>query len=126
MVENTRKFTDAEIAAFAERIQKKQTGPLPSFKNPSKCIASALCRIGSMRNTLICGDYANKICERLKKIVGLLFSEQQKEQIISYCMDDTAAKTVDFAITHLGAGTVETLERLVPVFMSRAKKLTTF
>lgn len=70
-------FTDNELCVFSNHVKAKQEGVLQSYKAFDKCIASALCAVGSKRRTPICGTYASNIRESLVKVVRHVLNDEQ-------------------------------------------------
>ena len=117
-------FTDEELCVFASDLKVKQEGVLQSYKAFDKCIASALCAAGSKRRrALFCETYVSSIRKSLTKVVCDLLNDEQKQQIVEFCISSTVEKNVYNATIYLGADTVLILEELVPIFMSRQRKL---
>ena len=85
-----------------------------------------LCAVGSKRRTPACGTYASSVRERVVKVVRRVLNDEQKQQIIEYCMRSSNEKNVYNATACLGVETILVLEKLVPVFISRSKKLKDF
>ena len=68
-------LTDEELQIFKYHIKEAKRGSLLSFMVNDKCIANALCWVGSYRRQLICGTYASSIRDTLTKEVHSEFNE---------------------------------------------------
>jgi len=112
-------LTDEELQIFKYHIKEAKRGSLLSFMVNDKCIANALCWVGSYRRQLICGTYASSIRDTLTKAVHSEFTEEELESIVRVCLDDeNNSETIR---TILPEEIVKKLSVWVPVFRSRRK-----
>lgn len=116
-------FTDEEILIFVDCVRTGQKGPLNSNKRYYTCIAYALSRIGEKRRKPRCGFYVDKIKEGLAKTIQYELTEEEMQKIVSYCMDESLENTVNNAREHCGEVLIRKLERRVPIFVSRTRRL---
>ncbi len=112
-------LTDEELQIFKYHIKEAKRGSLLSFMANDKCIANALCCVGSYRRQPRCGTFVNRISDRLTKAVHREFTEEELESIVRVCLDDE--NNNETIRTILPEEIVKKLSVWVPVFISRNK-----
>lgn len=106
---------------FKYRIQKVKKGNLLSYKANDKCIANALCYVGSHRRQPICGNYASRVRDSLDRTLCREFTEKEMDSIVlAYMKDEDSDGIPD---SFLPKEIVEKLSHWVPVFMSSSRSL---
>lgn len=116
-------FSDEEFKIFAEGVRWVKNSSLRQYKVPDLCIADALCRVATDRRWQKCGTYVNSVKKSLTRVVAYQFSEDEKERIIKYCMDDTGAKNLISAEKYLGTELVQKLAAYVPELLRTSRSL---
>lgn len=112
-------LTDEELQIFKHHIKEAKRGSLLSFMANDRCIADALCWVGSYRRQPRCGTSVNRISDRLTEAVHREFTEEELESIVRVCLDDE--NNNETIRTILPEEIVKKLSVWVPVFMSRNK-----
>lgn len=106
-------FTEEEILLFKEYVKDMQNGILLPYKQHDRCIAAALCKIGSHRRSPFCGNSVSSVRKILTKMISRDFSEEEMNTIIEYCMNDGDCDE----------SLMSRMEKYVPVLMRRSKTL---
>lgn len=116
-------FSDEEFKIFVEGVRGLQNSSLSQYKAPDPCIANALCRVATDRRWQKCGTYVNSVKKSLTRVIAYQFSEDEKERIIQYCMEDTGEKNMISAEKYLGAELVQKLVAHVPELLRNSRSL---